>query len=205
MGTDIRQHCTGKARWAVGHGCDRYRWRPAKPQHFRDAGQRPQWARFRGLLDQHGLSCHSRATWFAGSVLASPEDRDVHVDKTQLVAAWNWDGETPRQSRCKPCRLSQTKTRRCGLGDHSYSGVRSPSCAFIENVAEDRDVYRRCRHPREQRGNTSVQASRTNRGVAWSAARRLCRRSVGSSGPIAGPLHPRSDELACQRFQGELA
>lgn len=77
-------------------------------------------------------------------VLAGPEDRDVHVDKTQLVAAWNWDGEdtpidSPEASRVSSITVEDSTM---WLGDHSYSWCTLAELrAFIENVAKKTETF----------------------------------------------------------------
>ena len=76
-------------------------------------------------------------------VLAGPEDRDVHVDNTQLVAAWNRDGETPIDSPDASRVSSITdEDSTMWLGDHSHSWCTLAELrAFIENVAQKTETF----------------------------------------------------------------
>ena len=78
-------------------------------------------------------------------VLASPENRDVHVDKTQLVVAWNRDGEdTPIDSpdASRVSSITDEDSTMWWLGDHSYSWCTLAELrAFIENVAKKTETF----------------------------------------------------------------
>ena len=76
--------------------------------------------------------------------LASLEDHTVHVDKTRLVAAWNWDGkDTPIDSHDASRVSSITdEDSTMWLGDHSHSWCTLAELrAFIENVAKKTETF----------------------------------------------------------------
>lgn len=77
-------------------------------------------------------------------VLASTEDHDVHVDKTRLIAAWNWDGKDTLIDSPDARRVSSItdEDSTMWLGDHSYSWCTLAELrAFIENVAKKTETF----------------------------------------------------------------